>query len=113
MDGRVVVMLALALLARPSPARGVQVEALEPGRDWRVGGVEFRGNASVPAPDLAQVMVTKPRPWYDFWRFWRPLPEFDPITFRADLDRLRQLYRNRGFYEVRISHDIELPAGET
>src|SRR5206468_628483 len=48
--------------------------------------------------------------WYEIWKFWRPLPAFEPLTFRADLDKLRQLHRNRGYYHARITYDLELPA---
>jgi outer membrane protein insertion porin family/translocation and assembly module TamA len=109
--GAVVRVALFVLLALPpSRARGVQVEALDPGREWRDASLEFHGNDTVPEADLRKAMVTKSRAWYDRWRFWQPLPEFDPITFRGDLERLRQFYRNRGYYDVRIAHDIELPA---
>jgi outer membrane protein insertion porin family len=103
-------MLALATILGPNPARAVQLDALDPVREWRLAALEFRGNESLPTDELRRAMVTKPRPWYMAWRFWQPLPDFDPITFRADLDRLRQLYRNRGYYAARIDHDVELPA---
>src|SRR5207249_2104813 len=57
--------------------------------------------------DLRKVMTTKPRRWFTVWRA-RPL--FDPAAFRTDLDRLRQLYRSRGHYHVRVTYDLELPA---
>ena len=105
------VPLALALLAVLAPrARAVQLEALEPGREWRLAALEFRGNEAIPADELRKVMTTKARRWYEFWKFWRTLPTFEPLTFRADLDKLRQLHRNRGYYHARITHDVELPA---
>ena len=52
-------------------------------------------------------MATKPRPWF---APWRRLPDFDPVAFRTDLERLSRLYRSHGYYHVRIAHDIELPA---
>jgi outer membrane protein insertion porin family len=101
------VLAFVALLA--SRARAVQLEALEPGREWRLAALDFRGNQAVSADDLRKTMATKARRWYEFWKFWRPLPAFEPLTFRADLDKLVQLHRNRGYYHARITYDIELP----
>jgi outer membrane protein assembly complex protein YaeT len=91
-------------------ARAVQIDALEPGREWRLAALEFRGNRAVGTAELRGAMVTKAHRWYELWKFWRPRPVLDPVAFRADLDRLRQLYRNHGYYHVRIAHDVELPA---
>src|SRR5213596_3344437 len=100
--------LALALVALLAPrARAVQLDALEPGREWRLAALAFRGNEAVSTAECQKTMTTKARRWYEFWRFWRPLPAFGPLTFRADLDKLRQLHRNRGYYHARITHDIE------
>src|SRR6266403_5712009 len=101
--------LALAFVALLAPrARAVQLDALEPGREWRLAALTFRGNEAVSTDDLRKAMTTKARRWYEFWKFWRPLPAFEPLTFRADLEKLRQLHRNRGYYHARINHDIEL-----
>src|SRR5206468_3103559 len=82
----------------------------EPGREWRLEALVFRGNEAISTDELQKTMTTKARRWYEFWKFWRPLPAFEPLTFRADLEKLRQLHRNRGYYHARISHDVELPA---
>jgi len=104
-------LLALALAAGvPCSALAVQLEALDLSHGWKVGALELRGNHAVPAGELRKAMVTRARPWYAVWELWRPLPEFDPATFRTDLDHLRQLYRSRGYYEARVGHDLELPA---
>jgi outer membrane protein assembly complex protein YaeT len=100
----------LVVLVVPRAARAVQLEALDITREWRVGALEFRGNAAVPASKLRDAMTTRERPWSEVWQVWKDRPPFEPAVFRDDLDRLRQLYRNEGFYEARIGHDIELPA---
>jgi outer membrane protein assembly complex protein YaeT len=107
---RALLPLVLAIVVPGRPGGAVQLDALDPAREWRLAKVEFHGTRAVSTADLRKVMVTKARPWYAVWELWRPLPEFDPVTFRSDLDRVRQLYRNRGHYEVRVEHDIELPA---
>jgi outer membrane protein assembly complex protein YaeT len=51
--------------------------------------------------------VTKPRPWFALWRQY---PDFDPIAFRVDIDRVQRVLQNRGYFEARVLHDIVLPA---
>src|SRR5438132_10894686 len=101
----------LFALLGPRAALAVQLEALEAGREWRLRALVFRGNHALGSGELRRVLVTAERPWYQRWRVWRPAPEFDPVTFRADLERLRRLYRSRGYYHARVAHDLELAAG--
>src|SRR5207253_899268 len=68
------------------------------------------GNHALATDELRRALLTGERPWYQRWRVWRPAPEFDPVAFRADLERLRRLYRSRGYYQARVAHDLELPA---
>jgi len=97
------------MLAALGPARvlGVQLEALDPGHEWRLRALRFRGNTALGAGDLRQVVGTKARPWFALWRRY---PPFDPIAFRTDLERLGELYRSHGYYHAVLGHDIELPA---
>lgn len=100
-------LVVLGVAFAPGLARAVQLDALDLGGDWQLKKLRFVGNTVVPARTLRAAMVTKPRPWF---AVWRRLPTFDPITFRTDFERLRRFYQSRGFYHVRITHDIELPA---
>jgi outer membrane protein assembly complex protein YaeT len=84
----------------------VPLAGLDPGRDWRLRRLRIHGTDAVSARKLRQVMVTQPRPWY---AIWRRRPPFDPIAFGADLERIKHLYRSRGYYHAVILHDIELP----
>ncbi|MCW5891679.1 MAG: BamA/TamA family outer membrane protein [bacterium] len=97
----------LALLLGPRPAFAVQVEALDPRRDWVVGSLDIDGAGEVSAKDLRAVMQTQPRRWF---AFWRPRPPFDPAAFEHDIENLRATYRSRGYYHAKVGHDVELPA---
>src|SRR5207237_453052 len=77
-------------------ALAVQLEVLEPGREWRLRALVFRGNHALGTGELRRALVTAERPWYERWRVWRPAPEFDPVTFPADLECLRGFFRSRG-----------------
>ncbi len=101
----VVAVLLLPLHA----ARAIPPEAVEPGREWRIGSVTIHGNDAVAESKLTEAMLTQPRPWYRFFEFWKDRPAFDPIVFRDDVDRLRQVYRNEGFYHARVTADVVVP----
>ena len=109
MPPRAWLALLVALLGSRA-ALAVQLEVLEPGREWRLRALVFRGNHALGTGELRRALVTAERPWYQRWRVWRPAPEFDPVTFRADLEHLRRLYRSRGYYHARVAHDLELAA---
>jgi outer membrane protein insertion porin family len=83
----------------------VQVKDLDPGVSWRLKGIQFVGHKKFSASELSDVLLTQPRPWYQFWGE-RPL--FDPVTFEEDLERLRRFYESRGFYHAVIDHDLVL-----
>jgi outer membrane protein assembly complex protein YaeT len=97
----------LVLLLGPHRAHAVQVEALDPRRDWVVGSLAIDGAGEVSATDLEAAMQTRPRRWF---ALWRPRPPFDPATFETDLENLRATYRSRGYYHAKVGHDVELPA---
>jgi len=102
-------VLTALVVVTAGVADAVQVDAVDLGREWRVAALVFRGNRALRTSELRNAMITKARPWYEFWQIWRPLAVFDPVAFRSDIDRLRQLYRNNGYYQARVFHDIELP----
>ena len=105
---RLVVLAVVA--ARPAAVGAVPLDALDPARAWRLGALRFEGAQALKRESLLDVMLTKPRPWF---ALWRRAPPFDPVTFRNDLERLRQLYRSRGYYTARVGEDVELPAAGT
>lgn len=85
-------------------ASAIQVEELDPSREWRVEKIEISGNQRFPDNQLLTEMVIQARPWY---RFWEERPLFDPLTFATDLDRLRRFYQSEGYYKSRITHNID------
>lgn len=99
-------MLALAGLSfLPSSASAVLIDALDPARQWQVQEIKFFGNKAFSNDDLSDAMITKVRPWY---RFWENRPQFDPVTFTNDLERLRRFYETRGYYDAAVTYDLEV-----
>lgn len=97
------------LLLWCQPTLAIPVEDLDPGRDWRINSLTIEENENLSTRELREVLVTKTRPWY---ALWRPLPSFDPVTFAADLQRLRRFYQAQGYYEAEISADLETNESE-
>ncbi len=108
MTGRRSLVLAFGLLVA-ARALAVPPEAVEPGRDWRVRSITIHGTSAVKESTLTDAMQTKARPWWRFWEFWKERPAFDPVTFREDVDRIRLVYRNDGYYHARVTADVVVP----
>jgi outer membrane protein assembly complex protein YaeT len=86
-------------------ASAIQLEALDPGRQWRVDRIEISGNQHFSDSQVLAEMVTRARPWY---RFWEERPLFDSVTFATDLERLRRFYESQGYYQSRITYDLDV-----
>jgi outer membrane protein assembly complex protein YaeT len=103
-------LIAACLALGAATANAVPPEAMEPGREWRVGTITIRGNTVVKSSDITDAMLTKARPWYMSWQFWEKRPAFDPVVFRADVERVARVYRNTGYYHASATADVVLPA---
>ncbi|MGH7836120.1 MAG: BamA/OMP85 family outer membrane protein, partial [Candidatus Binatia bacterium] len=102
------VFLLLALFwLEPLPA--IPVDALDSGLEWSVKDVIIRGNEKFSTGELKEILTTKSRDWY---AFWRSRPVFDPAAFSADLERLARFYQAHGYYEAKVSHDLEVDPEE-
>jgi outer membrane protein assembly complex protein YaeT len=97
--------LAAAALASPGHATTTTLDDIDASRDWKLRGVDVDGAGSVGASAVRKVMLTRPRRWF---ARWQALPVFDPVTFEADLGRIRSLYRSEGYYEAHIGHRLEI-----
>ena len=90
-------------LASVSDILAIRLEDLEPNRRWHLRELVITGNDRLTRSDLTGMLLTETRPWY---RFWADYPAFDPVTFRADLERLRRFYESRGFYRAEVDYDL-------
>ena len=73
-----------------------------------VHSISFSGNNSFSENDLRNVMLTKeaPAPFYRFvyriFRIGKPTELFDPFVFKADAQRIKQFYKNNGYFYTRL-----------
>jgi outer membrane protein assembly complex protein YaeT len=59
--------------------------------------VTFTGNTQFSNGTLSDQMISKPRPWLQFWKRGEP---YNPPTLQEDLLRIRKYYFDRGFLET-------------
>ena len=85
------------------PVLGIQLEELDAARQWRVEKIEISGNTKFSDSEILRELLTKVRPWY---LFWEAENNFDPITFREDLERIRRFYEARGYYRTQVTYDL-------
>lgn len=78
-----------------------------------VNSISFEGNKSFSNSDLRGIMLTKQSP-AAFWRFLYSIGHvvgdsaqyYDPITLRADLQRIRYFYRDNGFVFAQVDSSL-------
>jgi outer membrane protein insertion porin family/translocation and assembly module TamA len=97
------------LLVRSSPLLALPVEELDPNREWRLKDLNISGNQKIGSSELQDALSTKPRPWY---APWRQRPVFDPAVFTSDLERIVGFYKDKGFFEAKVSHDLDVDEKE-
>ena len=65
--------------------------------------VNFLGNKAFSDNDLRDVVVTEQSRWY---KFFSSNANYDPDRLEYDREQLRKFYRNRGFYDFRVSSAV-------
>ncbi|WP_397419690.1 outer membrane protein assembly factor BamA [Phenylobacterium sp.] len=66
--------------------------------------VNFLGNRAFSDNDLRDVVVTEESRWYRF--FQAQNANYDPDRLEYDKEQLRKHYRNRGYYDFRVSSAV-------
>ncbi|CAN7235250.1 outer membrane protein assembly factor BamA [Phenylobacterium sp. LjRoot225] len=65
--------------------------------------VNFLGNKAYSDNDLRDVVVTEQSRWY---KFFSSNANYDPDRLEYDREQLRKYYRNRGYYDFRVSSAV-------
>ena len=95
----------ILFLVRPHYLWAVQLDDLDPDKDWRLQRLTIAGNLHFSTRQLRQQLLSQTRPWTTPWRSF---PRFDPVTFAADLTRLKRFYEMQGYYETSVSYDLSV-----
>ena len=101
--------MALIALVRVAGAGATTVDDLPAGDVYTVGAIRIEGNVGVSARTIRAAMFTKVPPWY---KLWQAKHAFNPTFFRTDLERVRTLLRERGYYQAELAHDLEIDGAE-
>ncbi len=78
---------------------------------YMVHSISISGNNSFSESDIRNILLTKESP-ASFYRFiFGRSPEyFDPFVFKADLQRIRDFYKNNGFFFTQLDSSIKYDA---
>ena len=95
----------ILLLVCPHCLWAVQLDDLNPEKNWRLQHLTITGNVHIPTRQLRQQMLSKTRSWTTPWKAF---PRFDPVTFAADMTRLKRFYEMQGYYEAVVSYDLSI-----
>ena len=98
-------LLLVLFVSWGSSVFALTVEDLDPNQEWKMKALTIEGNERVSGDALRAEMVTIPRSWYTPWRAH---PQFDPVAFKTDVERLARFYRAQGYYDALVSYDLEV-----
>ena len=72
--------------------------------EFVLAGVEFTGMQALARSDLAGTLAARMPP---FWKFWKDRPVVSRVDFEDDLLRIKQFYRNNGYYRTAVEYSLE------
>ena len=104
---RNILLVVLVLVA--TPVFALQIDDLDPDTQWETSTLMIEGAEHFSAAQLQEEMVTTTRPWYTPWR---ARPQFDPVAFKADIEKLRRFYRAQGYYDAQVSYALKVEKDE-
>ncbi len=77
---------------------------IDEGYSVRIKTITIEGNENIPSNEIKKYMATKTQ-----WWFIRK-GAFDEEKFQADLDRIRNVYRSKGFLDARVGSKMDYSA---
>jgi outer membrane protein insertion porin family len=85
----------------PVTGRAVLVFIVREGEARKIRKITFEGNANFPSSELEKFMSTKTAWW------WIRKGAFDEEKFQADISRIRNFYRSKGFLDARVTSRMD------
>ncbi|RKY42366.1 MAG: outer membrane protein assembly factor BamA [Candidatus Makaraimicrobium thalassicum] len=91
----------------PQTGGATVVFLIDEGYPLRIKTIEVEGNENIPDNEIKKYMATKTAWWFI------QKGAFDEEKFQADLDRIRAVYRSKGFLDARLTSRMDYaPDGE-
>ncbi len=85
----------------PDTGKAVLVFDIREGLARKIKTIKFEGNANVPSSELEKFMSTKTAWW------WIRKGAFDDEKFQADISRIKNYYRSKGFLDATVTSRID------
>ncbi len=85
----------------PETGKATVVFVIDEGLPIKIKSIKFEGNKAIPNNELEKYMSTKTE-----WWFIRK-GAFEQEKFESDLERIKTLYRTKGYLDVRIETKLE------
>ena len=67
----------------------------------KIRRIIFEGNKNIPDEELLDEIETAP---WRFWRFWSDRSKYNRQVIEEDLEKISQIYRNKGFLDFHFSN---------
>jgi outer membrane protein assembly complex protein YaeT len=104
-SGPIIFAIVSILLTANARVFGFTIADLDPSHHYKLQQIDVSGAHAFSRDAVVSVLTTKERPWY---QVWKPLPDFDPQTFRDDLAHMERFYEAHGYYSVHLTYDLTL-----
>jgi outer membrane protein assembly complex protein YaeT len=100
------------VLFSAAAAWAAKLEELPFDAAYEVRAIRIEGLKALSKGTVRGVMLTSARVWYKPWTRWTQEHPFNPDLFRTDLERIRMLLRESGFYLAQVDHDLVIDDDE-
>lgn len=87
----------------------VSAAAADPPDAFTVHRLDFKGIRSVSKKELSKTLAIKLPPR---WKFWLPKPAVTLQELQDDTLRIKQFYRDQGFYHTEVKYEIGAVSGQ-
>lgn len=90
-------------------ASAAKISDLDPAKSYKTAAITFSGDSHFSNDELSGLMETKTR---ELYKVWKSRPRFLPATFKGDIENIRRFYRAHGYYQARISYNLDISKGD-
>jgi outer membrane protein insertion porin family len=85
----------------PETGKVTVIFDIDEGIPLKIKGIEVEGNTHIPDNEIKKYMATKPA------FFFLQKGAYDEEKFQSDLDRIRTVYRTKGFLDAKVSSRLK------
>lgn len=75
--------------------------------DYTISEIDFHGNETLTEQSLIEQMNTRSPTFLEKITFWEKNPEFSPVMFENDMERLHHYYQRHGFLNPHLDYSLK------